>query len=125
MPASDAGQALVLDRVGLDRLVETLVGGYRIIGPTVRDNANVLAALDSADQLPAGCVALTHARGPTCGLRAARPLILEPWSRATPGISSAAVSLRAKRPSVRRPSHLSWRRGLRSHGIREPMPLAR
>ena len=46
---------MVLDRAGLDRLVEVLIAeGYRVIGPTVRDGAIVLGELDSAGQLPAG-----------------------------------------------------------------------
>jgi ferredoxin len=46
---------MVLDRAGLDRLVEVLIAeGYRVIGPTLRDGAIVLGELDSAGQLPAG-----------------------------------------------------------------------
>ena len=45
----------VLDRSGLDALVEGADRpGYRVVGPTLRDNAIVLAELDSADELPAG-----------------------------------------------------------------------
>ena len=45
----------LLDRAGLDRLVDTLRGqGYRVVGPTVRDSAIVLDELESGDQLPAG-----------------------------------------------------------------------
>jgi ferredoxin len=45
----------VLPRDGLDRLVEVLRGlGYRVVGPTVRDNAIVLAELDSPARLPSG-----------------------------------------------------------------------
>jgi ferredoxin len=45
----------VLDRAGLDALVEALIAdGYRVVGPTVRDDAIVLAELDSGAQLPAG-----------------------------------------------------------------------
>jgi ferredoxin len=55
MPAPDARSAMVLDRVGLDRLVEVLIAeGYRVIGPTLRDGAIVLGELDSAGDLPAG-----------------------------------------------------------------------
>ncbi|ARG73843.1 4Fe-4S ferredoxin [Mycobacterium kansasii] len=47
--------AALLDTVGLHRLVEVLIQrGYRVIGPTLRDNAIVLAELDSADDLPRG-----------------------------------------------------------------------
>ena len=46
---------MVLDRAGLDRLVEVLIAeGYRVIGPTLRDGAIVLGELDSAGELPAG-----------------------------------------------------------------------
>ena len=45
----------VFDRQGLDRLVDVLVSrGYRVIGPTVRDDALVLAELDSGADLPDG-----------------------------------------------------------------------
>ena len=45
----------VIDSAGLSRLVTTLIErGYRVIGPTVSDNAIVLAELDSADALPQG-----------------------------------------------------------------------
>src|SRR6266545_6876490 len=48
-------EPMVLDRPGLDRLVEILIAeGYRVVGPTVRDNAIVLAELESGAQLPAG-----------------------------------------------------------------------
>src|SRR5215475_6428127 len=47
--------AAVLDRAGLDTLIEALIAdGYRVVGPTVRDDAIVLAELDSGAQLPAG-----------------------------------------------------------------------
>lgn len=47
--------AVVINRAGLDALIRVLLAdGYRVVGPTVRDNAIVLAELDSADQLPAG-----------------------------------------------------------------------
>ena len=55
MSAPDPPPAIVLDRAGLGRLVEVLIAeGYRVIGPTVRDNAIVLGELDSAAELPAG-----------------------------------------------------------------------
>jgi ferredoxin len=48
-------QPVVFGRAGLERLVEVLIAdGYQVIGPAVRDNAIVLAELDSASQLPAG-----------------------------------------------------------------------
>jgi ferredoxin len=45
----------MIDRAGLDRLVEVLrAHGYRVIGPQVRDGAVVLDELDSGARLPAG-----------------------------------------------------------------------
>ena len=45
----------VLDRAGLDRLVEVLrAQDYRVVGPTVRDSAIVLEELESGDRLPSG-----------------------------------------------------------------------
>jgi ferredoxin len=45
----------VFSEDGLRRLVDELAGrGYRVVGPTVRDNAIVLAELSSADDLPTG-----------------------------------------------------------------------
>lgn len=44
-----------IDRPGLASLVEKLrTDGYRVIGPTLRDDAIVLAELETADQLPWG-----------------------------------------------------------------------
>jgi len=55
MAAPEIAQPVVLTRPGLDRLVDVLIAdGYLVVGPTVRDNAIVLAELDSADALPAG-----------------------------------------------------------------------
>ncbi|WP_197415728.1 4Fe-4S dicluster domain-containing protein [Mycobacterium sp. IS-1742] len=45
----------VIDAAGLQQLVAALIGrGYRVVGPTVSDNAIVLAELTSADELPRG-----------------------------------------------------------------------
>ena len=45
----------MLETRGLQRLIEVLTErGYRVVGPTLRDNAIVLAELDSADDLPRG-----------------------------------------------------------------------
>ena len=50
----DRAQA-VLDLAGLDALVSRLVSlGYKVVGPTVRDGAIVLAELSTADQFPRG-----------------------------------------------------------------------
>ncbi len=47
--------AAVFDAAALHRLVEVLIGrGYRVIGPTLRDDAIVLAELESAADLPRG-----------------------------------------------------------------------
>ncbi len=47
--------AAVLTRDGLDELVRALVAdGYRVIGPTVRDDAIVLAEIDDGAALPSG-----------------------------------------------------------------------
>jgi hypothetical protein len=47
--------AAVLSKAGLDDLVAALIAdGYTVIGPTVRDDAIVLAELSSGAQLPAG-----------------------------------------------------------------------
>jgi ferredoxin len=51
----DSAPAVVLSRAGLNELVTVLGGhGYRVVGPTVRDDAIVLAELGSGDELPAG-----------------------------------------------------------------------
>jgi len=45
----------VIDAAGLQQLVSTLITrGYRVVGPTLSDNAIVLAELTSADDLPQG-----------------------------------------------------------------------
>lgn len=47
--------AALLDTAGLHRLVDVLIErGYRVVGPTLRDSAIVLAELGSADDLPNG-----------------------------------------------------------------------
>jgi ferredoxin len=50
-----AADPVVLSRAGLDELIRVLRGdGYRVVGPTRRDDAIVLAELDSGDELPSG-----------------------------------------------------------------------
>ncbi|MGW5382501.1 4Fe-4S dicluster domain-containing protein [Nocardia sp. NPDC003963] len=50
-----SGSTAVIDRPGLDRLVDVLrARGYRVIGPQVRDAAIVLDELESGAQLPDG-----------------------------------------------------------------------
>lgn len=52
--STHADQA-ILDAGGLGRLVGVLIErGYRVVGPTVRDSAIVLAELESAEDLPRG-----------------------------------------------------------------------
>jgi ferredoxin len=47
--------AAVLSRAGLDELITALIAdGYRVVGPTLRDEAIVLAELTSGAQLPSG-----------------------------------------------------------------------
>jgi len=54
-PALENPTAWSLDMAGLHRLIEVLIGrGYRVVGPTLQDNAIVLAELESADDLPRG-----------------------------------------------------------------------
>jgi ferredoxin len=51
----NVGTVAMFDTAGLDRLIKVLIeGGYRVVGPTLRDNAIVLAEIDTADQLPRG-----------------------------------------------------------------------
>ncbi|HSZ28203.1 MAG TPA: 4Fe-4S dicluster domain-containing protein [Pseudonocardiaceae bacterium] len=51
----DMPAAVVIERDGFDALIRALMtDGYRVVGPTVRDGAIVLAELDSPSQLPAG-----------------------------------------------------------------------
>ena len=51
----EGSDAALLDMAGLHRLVEVLIErGYRVVGPTLRDNAIVLAELESAGDLPRG-----------------------------------------------------------------------
>ncbi|MEZ0351574.1 4Fe-4S dicluster domain-containing protein [Mycobacterium sp. pR1184] len=53
--AGEDSQVAVFDAAALHRLVEVLVEqGYRVIGPTLRDDAIVLAELESANDLPRG-----------------------------------------------------------------------
>lgn len=50
-----AMSSALIDAAGLDELVTALITrGYRVIGPTVSDNAIVLGELKSADDLPVG-----------------------------------------------------------------------
>jgi ferredoxin len=49
------GSTALLSRAGLDELVDTLIAdGYHVVGPTVHDDAIVLAELKSGAELPSG-----------------------------------------------------------------------
>ncbi len=51
------GTPELIDRAGLDALIAALAaGGYRVLGPQVRDGAIVYGPLESGDQLPAGWI---------------------------------------------------------------------
>lgn len=51
----EGSDAALFDTAGLHRLVEVLIDrGYRVVGPTLRDNAIVLAEIESASELPRG-----------------------------------------------------------------------
>ncbi len=53
-PTANTG-ASVLNRLGLDHLIEVLrARGYCVVGPTVEDSAIVLVELESGVQLPSG-----------------------------------------------------------------------
>ncbi len=54
-PEVPMGSGAILDLDGLHALVDALRGlGYRVIGPTLRDGALVLAEISSPDELPRG-----------------------------------------------------------------------
>jgi hypothetical protein len=66
--------AAVLSRAGVDELIAALIaGGYRVVGPTVRDDAIVLAELSSGDQLPSGWGVETSPDGTGCAAAATWP----------------------------------------------------
>jgi len=55
MGSMTSGGSVVIDSTGLNRLVAELRRrGRRVVGPTLRDNAIVLAEIDTADELPYG-----------------------------------------------------------------------
>nr|CEL13251.1 Ferredoxin [Kibdelosporangium sp. MJ126-NF4]CTQ98943.1 Ferredoxin [Kibdelosporangium sp. MJ126-NF4] len=64
---------MILNRDGLDRLVEALRElDYHVVGPTVRDDAIVLAELDSASDLRSGRRTQTSSLSPVA--RSRRPM---------------------------------------------------
>lgn len=104
MATSDA---VVLDSAGLHRLVDELRGrGYHVVGPTLRDNAIVLAELDSADGLPYGWgvdvapgsytlrrredrAAFGHSSGPQSWKQFLHPARQKLWSCGPDGVDAA------------------------------------
>lgn len=55
MGSLGSGDPMVIDTTGLHQLVEELRRrGFSVVAPTLRDNAIVLAEIDSADELPYG-----------------------------------------------------------------------
>ncbi|HUC36992.1 MAG TPA: 4Fe-4S dicluster domain-containing protein [Acidimicrobiales bacterium] len=49
------GEAVVIDRHGLDQLISSLAGrGYRVLGPVVRDQAISIGEVHGTDDLPEG-----------------------------------------------------------------------
>lgn len=55
MGSLGSGDPMVIDTAGLHQLVEELRRrGFSVVAPTLRDNAIVLAEIDSADELPYG-----------------------------------------------------------------------
>jgi ferredoxin len=104
MATSDA---VVIDGAGLHRLVDELhVRGYRVVGPTLRDNAIVLAELDSADDLPHGWgvdvapgsyqlrrrddrAAFGHSAGPQSWKQFLHPPRQKMWSCGPDGVEAA------------------------------------
>ncbi len=95
-----------MDGAGLSRLVEVLKDrGYRVVGPTLRDNAIVLAELDSADELPRGWgvdtapgyyrlrrrdddAAFAHSSGPQSWKQFLHPPRRKLWSGGPEGVAS-------------------------------------
>lgn len=104
MATSDA---VVLDTVGLHRLVDELRGrGYRVVAPTLRDNAIVLAEIDSAGDLPYGWgvdvapgsyqlrrrddrAAFGHSSGPQSWKQFLHPPRQKMWSCGPDGVDAA------------------------------------
>ncbi len=100
-------QAAWLDATALHRLVEVLIErGYRVVGPTLRDNAIVLAELESADDLPRGWgvdvgpghyrvrrrdddAAFGHSAGPQSWKQFLHPPRQRMWAGARDGTSDA------------------------------------
>jgi hypothetical protein len=61
----DESDVAFFDTAALHRLVEVLIErGYRVVGPTLRDNAIVLAEFESGNDLPRGlgCLCPGHYR---------------------------------------------------------------
>jgi ferredoxin len=107
----------VLDLAGLDALVGLLrADGYRVVGPTVRDGAIVLAEITAAADLPAGWGVTTeagtyrlrpradaanfgHSAGPQSWKQFLHPPTLRLWSADRDG---AGFTVEAERPDPTR-----------------------
>ncbi len=99
--AVHAQSAAMLDTDGLRDLVAVLIErGYRVIGPTLRNNAIVLAELASADDLPRGW-GVDVASRPLPGAPPRRRRGLRSFCRAT--VLEAVPAPAAAEVVVRRP----------------------
>jgi len=108
MDDSGATQPVMVETDGLQRLIEVLTErGYRVVGPTLRDNAIVLAELDSADDLPRGwgadtapgqyrlrrrsdAAAFGHSSGPQSWKQFLHPSRQRLWSGGRDGVDDVA-----------------------------------
>jgi ferredoxin len=106
----DMPAAVVIERDGFDALIRALMAdGYRVVGPTVRDGAIVLAELDSPNQLPAGWgvdvapghyrlrpreddAVFAHSAGPQSWKQFLHPARQRLWSTRPDGTYSAGTS---------------------------------
>jgi ferredoxin len=117
-PPEEGGTDVVLDRAGLDALLEVLAeDGCTVVGPTVRDGAIVTGVLGSADDLPAGWTdeqapgryrlrrrndgaLFGHAVGPESPKRRFFAPVEELWrARRRSGDGATAVTIRPRDPA--------------------------
>lgn len=112
---ADEANAALLDTAGLHRLVDLLIErGYRVIGPTLRDNAIVLAELESARDLPRGWgvdvgpghyrvrrrdddAVFGHSSGPQSWKQFLHPPRLRLWAGTRDGVSDSEAEREAPR----------------------------
>jgi hypothetical protein len=114
MTGDSSSDAAVLEMVGLNRLVDVLIErGYRVVGPTLRDNAIVLSELDSAGDLPRGWgvdVGPGHYRvrrrdddaafGHSAGPQSWKQFLHPPRQRLWAGTRDSALVLRSVRATI-------------------------